>query len=337
MEIDTLTKKRAADDVKRLSGRNLTDELSKVDKMVNSVVNKESRSITPLLKRYYLDPTYKENRCIRDFIRKHVDNWLMESMILKLQKSKDSLLASVASPVRLQKITFPVRKRELPSVMDLLNDFRIEKEKELESEPEYESKLNSKLQPAIELGPEASVKLETGSEIVPKYEVPPTSLPVPELLPFKLPDNSQEQERNDTMLRQVLKLTNFISGHKLLHSRKLQTPVVLLKPTLLGNETPECRKKNLVKKKLTYLRGVFMEYPPVTSQDSKYLISLLDDPNSLSEIADKSWRKKIRVEYEAFNRVTYTIDQDLNITMNKYAFLQPKVMDPKLKEKVSLP
>lgn len=136
----------------------------------------------------------------------------------------------------------------------------------------------------------------------------------------------KKREFMDEMLRQVLELQLFLSGAGLMHTRKLTTPVAVIPVTPFGDEVAACRKKNIIQKKITYLRGVFTQLPPLRKEDSEYLTTIAD--KSSSETFDYTFRR----EYKKFLRKSYIIEPPFKLIMNKYAYSNPQELDKSLEK-----
>ncbi|CAM9012841.1 unnamed protein product [Wickerhamomyces anomalus] len=143
--------------------------------------------------------------------------------------------------------------------------------------------------------------------------------------------NSLKLPREERQLPSVMEL---LTGNlqknneekKFAIKKKLASPIVQTPATLLGEDIPEFRKKNLTQKKLTYIRGIFQLYPPIRVDDSNYLTSMVEGKSTkLSE--DKEWNEQLILQYKRFVKRTYTVDNDINIMLNKYAYIQPVEID----------
>lgn len=167
-------------------------------------------------------------------------------------------------------------------------------------------------------------------------ELPSTIEKEIEPLPITIPEEEiKRREFLDEMVRQVLQLQNFLSGAGLMHTRKFSTPIAVVPITPLGTEIAACRKNNLIKKKVTYLRGIFYQLPPLNKDDSAYLTSIVENSNTPSpERSQLSY--ELRREYKKFVRKSYIIEEPFKLTMNKYAYSQPKEIDESFAEALEL-
>lgn len=151
-----------------------------------------------------------------------------------------------------------------------------------------------------------------------EHRLEPLSLAHPPPVPY----TDKDQHLNG-MLTKVLTLYRFLMGNSFVHSRNLQSPIVVFPLTLCGEEIAECRKRNMIKKKLSYIRQVIKTIPPLEQKDSEYLTALLD---SFYDTPPRNGKlgMKIRREYKKFLRRTFIIDDEFNIKSNKYAFIRAK-------------
>jgi hypothetical protein len=133
---------------------------------------------------------------------------------------------------------------------------------------------------------------------------------------------SEKDQRMNEMLHKVLKLYKIIQSTEFIHSRNLQSPIIIFPLTLFGEDIPECRKRNLIKRKLSYIRQVLKTIPPLEMEDSIYLTNLLDQWYTTRPEGKKAL--KIRREYKKFIRKTYTIDQRFNVVLNNYAYVKAR-------------
>lgn len=136
---------------------------------------------------------------------------------------------------------------------------------------------------------------------------------------------TDKDQRFNHMLTKVLAIYRFLLGNTYVHSRNLQSPIARIPLKVSGEDVAQCRKVNIIRKKIRYLRHVLKSIPPLELDDHNYLTNLLDtyylDPPK--EI-DRHLMKKIRREYKKFLRRTYTVDQDSTVKHNKYAFIIAK-------------
>ncbi len=325
LEIDTRTKDRLIKDAVKIGTENPEDEkLLQLETMVDNVNNHQKKSLHPILARYYRDKGYSENRHINYFMKNHIDRWLLESLVTRYTNEKDSLYVQAKSNTRLNSLKLPREERQLPSVMELLTGNQQknnEKKKFAITSSELKTKGGIVINSRLSKNPKVVGK-RANNDVVGEAEEKEEILP----LEFELPDNEQKLEQMDIMVRQVIKHMNFLSSHKYFHTRKLASPIVQTPATLLGEDIPEFRKKNLTQKKLTYIRGIFQLYPPIRVDDSNYLTSMVEDKSTkLSE--DREWNEKLILQYKRFVKRTYTVDNDINIMLNKYAYIQPVEID----------
>ncbi|KAH3672797.1 hypothetical protein WICMUC_004019 [Wickerhamomyces mucosus] len=354
LPIDLYTKDLLLKKIHKRINRNQNSQLQLLAELISSTVNGKTRNIRKILDLCYKDPRNNYDKDIQYFLMGNITSWPHESQMRILVPQNDKSLEEMArSPILSSKIKFPLREeRHLPSLVEILNaseelnEIESNRKNETEStvkdnetkdvehqllkiEQELHDKVHARNLEKVSKLVSMKENEQTGKACEVQKHKEPLIMNDIEHLSLETKKHQlqmHEDQKYNEMLSKVIRLFAFLKSTSYLHSRSLTTPIAVIPITPLAEEIPECRKKNLIRKKIRYIRQIFMSIPPLKKSDSNYLTETLDKYYANTEPKMCA----IRREYKLFLKKSYTIDKEFNFALNKYAHIQAKVLDDDL-------
>ncbi|CCH46485.1 hypothetical protein BN7_6078 [Wickerhamomyces ciferrii] len=252
LPLDHLTKQKLVDQSNNYIKKNHQHELKIIDNLTSDVLKDKYSSITPLLHKAHDNVFYKGHEYIRHFLRFEIPTWIEHDYKERMLKGK-SLDGIYKNDKLVSKLTFPRPSRALPSVSSIISQYDMK----FGQQRTKENNVNVDVEPCESLSSPPKKHVE-------KYEF------------------------YDQLVRHVFRLINFLSGNTVIHNKNVKLPMVYIPPNFLGGEIPLVRKKNLIKRHITYLRNIIQQIPPLQKQDLEFLLNYTDNTENFKFDDDKS-------------------------------------------------
>lgn len=262
--------------------------IAQLTQLIDDSQDNKTSHISQILKLCYKNARYADHKEIQWFLKAKLDNWPVESQRVILENERTSMDFKARNLNTLKTIKFPKRQeRTLPSLVELFKEEQEEQQQLVNPEP---SKITNDIEPLdLSIAPEQT------------YE-------------------NIDQQHNATLTK-VLQLFHFLRNNtSMLHSRNLTSPIAQIPLTPLGQPVATIRHKNIIKKKISYIRQIFYTIPPLDKADFEHLQTTLDG------FYAKEYKSEMDLQvikhYEQFLRKSYCIGEDFTFVKSKYAYIR---------------